>query len=803
MAGMKDIAVQSSMPKEPNHEWVESIINCRGAHQANQSQTEKPPQINGISQMLRDTYDFGKYYEPRFVSIGPNHYGSPKLQEGQNFKPIIANKFVSNDRQQLQALYEKLFERMEEVKECYGENLKSKFDKEKLAEIMLLDGCFILYYIKCVQGGKIYKHNLEMKSHVIAFVQRDLFLLENQLPFFVLGVLMDNSKILEKDQWMQNINVFIQNNTMAPQNKEWKELQPLNYDMERPATHLLELLHQRMVSPIYYMYTRPNTVRFTFRGLTELTAVGIQLKPANKGHLTEIDYDSSTATLKIPSITVDESTKSKLLNLIAYEMCPDAQSDLVFTNYTCFMDLLIDNPEDVKKLRSQQILQNCLHSDHDVAQIFNEIGANLVSIPYCYKYEILLKNIQRDYEDKKRRYMAEFRAEHCKNPWTIFAFFGAIFALLLTGTQTYFQIWQEVFYGVYGIIIKLQSSYCHQGNIGIELPCWRLKMDEDVSIESCMLLDFDRLGRILAFRYEDEACQSQNEKPPIAGIYRIPQMLRDNNKFGKYYKPRYHLFLPTDSRQVLGMIMLLDGCFILYYIKCVVEERISRSDLKMIGHVIAIVQEDLFLLENQLPFFVLRLLMRNSTILTEDQWMQKISMFIQKNIMTSEKNEVEPLNYEMERPANLLELLHQRMVDPAPGSYKYTQSKPERFTFPSLKQLTAVGIQLKPGHTNRLTEIDYDSSTATLKIPSITVDESTKSKLLNLIAYEMCPDTHSDLVFTTYVFLMDLFIRDPDDVKELCSANILHNFLHSDGEVAQLFNEIGANWGLVPLTYKR
>ncbi|KAA8516937.1 hypothetical protein F0562_017245 [Nyssa sinensis] len=419
MAGMKDIAVQSSMPKEPNHEeWVESIINCRGAHQANQSQTEKPPRINRISQMLRDTYDYGKYYEPRFVSIGPYHYGNPKLQEGQNLKPIIANKFVSNDRQQLQALYEKLFEKIEEVKECYGENLNSKFDKEKLAEMMLLDGCFILYYIKCVLREKIYKRSLAMKSHVIAFVRRDLILLENQLPFFVLGVLMDNSKILKKDQWMQNINVFIQNNTMTPQNKEWKELQPLNYDMERPATHLLELLHRRMVSPIYYMYTQSKPVRFTFHGLKELTAVGIQLKPANTGQLTEIDYDSSTATLKIPSITVDESTKSKLLNLIAYEMCPDAQSDLVFTTYTCFMDSLIDNPEDVKKLRSQKILQNCLHSDHYVAQIFNEIGANLVSIPYFYKYENLWEKIQKDYEDKKRRYMAEFRAEYLVSFWT-------------------------------------------------------------------------------------------------------------------------------------------------------------------------------------------------------------------------------------------------------------------------------------------------------------------------------------------------------------------------------------------------
>uniref|UniRef100_A0A5B7B9X5 Uncharacterized protein n=1 Tax=Davidia involucrata TaxID=16924 RepID=A0A5B7B9X5_DAVIN len=441
-----DGATQSSMTKEPNicHEkWSESIINSEGADGESQSQTEKPPRIRRVPQMLRDTKDFEKYYEPRFVSIGPCHYGKPELQQGENLKPLIANKFVSNDRQQLEDLYKKLLKNIKEVRECYDEKLKSELDDQKLAEMMLLDGCFVLYYIKCVAEEKIYISQLKMKSHVITFVRQDLFLLENQLPFFVLEVLMKNSrKTLTEDQWMQKINVFIQKNIMAPQNTELKEVQTL------PPAHLLELLHRRMVPPRCYIYTQSKSVRFAFRSLKELTTVGIQLEPIETDHVTEIGYDRSI--LKIPCITVDESTRSKLLNLMAYEMCPDTPGELEFTTYVFFMNSFIDNADDVKELRSAKILQqNCLHSDDDVAQLFNDIGANLGSIPFTYNYETFTKKIQYDYEEKKkrydndkmRRYMEDFLAQYFKNPWTVFALIGAVLALLFTGIQTCFQVW--------------------------------------------------------------------------------------------------------------------------------------------------------------------------------------------------------------------------------------------------------------------------------------------------------------------------------------------------------------------------
>ena len=54
--------------------------------------------------------------------------------------------------------------------------------------MMFLDGCFVLQFM--YSTAKNNRGDMGMKSHTIAFVHRDIFLLENQLPFLVLKALM-------------------------------------------------------------------------------------------------------------------------------------------------------------------------------------------------------------------------------------------------------------------------------------------------------------------------------------------------------------------------------------------------------------------------------------------------------------------------------------------------------------------------------------------------------------------------------------------------------------------------------------
>lgn len=122
-----------------------------------------------------------------------------------------------------------------------------------------------------------------------------------------------------------------------------------------------------------------------FRSVTELMAAGISLKPSESCNLSEaIKFYGGffAAELELPPLKIDDSTESKFLNLIAYEMCPDnIKANYEITSYIAFLDSLIDYPNDVKALRSAKIFHNFLGCDEDVAKVFNRIGTLLVDNP--------------------------------------------------------------------------------------------------------------------------------------------------------------------------------------------------------------------------------------------------------------------------------------------------------------------------------------------------------------------------------------------------------------------------------------
>ena len=131
---------------------------------------------------------------------------------------------------------------------------------------------------------------------------------------------------------------------------------------------------------------------------------------------------------------MDDSTGRKFFNLIAYKMCPDFENDYAVTSYISFLDSLIDEASDVKMLRKAGILYNCLGSDDEVAQVFNEIGTDLV--PNIEIYSEVKSQIQDLYKKQGRTWIPQVLHEHFSSPWTLTAFFGALLVLALTIIQT-------------------------------------------------------------------------------------------------------------------------------------------------------------------------------------------------------------------------------------------------------------------------------------------------------------------------------------------------------------------------------
>jgi hypothetical protein len=68
----------------------------------------------------------------------------------------------------------------------YIEGESNQLKNEEFAQMMFFDGCFILQFLFCLLKQP---EKLKMSSHDVVSVARDLFLLENQLPFEVLNEL--------------------------------------------------------------------------------------------------------------------------------------------------------------------------------------------------------------------------------------------------------------------------------------------------------------------------------------------------------------------------------------------------------------------------------------------------------------------------------------------------------------------------------------------------------------------------------------------------------------------------------------
>ncbi|KAG6675520.1 hypothetical protein I3843_15G101300 [Carya illinoinensis] len=436
-------------------------VMAAGENAKNQPQTAPTPKLQKVKFLLRDNKNFAKFYEPRVVSLGPIHHGKEKYRLGEKYKLGLTKDFVTESCENvtIEDLYKKIEEEIKALRECFEEEVTKPYDNGGLAWILFVDGCAVLQYIYYAVKEKFTEKSIKRAS--VAFWQQDLFLLENQLPYRLLESLMSLSKMKGKfrssirDFIKKNHNMVLEGGQQLPGNRERSE------DSEPPPTHLLDLLRTSLLGPPgSQTKTKKSKIERkdpewqSYRNLQELKAAGIIVKRScikTGNYLRSISFarkwinllpgkyfNLHTGHISLPPMIVDDSTRPKFLNMIAYEMCLDFYNDFGVTSYISFLDSLIDEASDVKDLRKARVLYNFLGSDEEVAQLFNEIGTDLV--PDLKAYKDVKYQIQECYDNTWMKFTAEFFHYHFRNSWTGLASLGALFALFLGATQTWFAV---------------------------------------------------------------------------------------------------------------------------------------------------------------------------------------------------------------------------------------------------------------------------------------------------------------------------------------------------------------------------
>ena len=213
-AQIHSISIQTSSTLEARFETVKKV----GEDVKNHSPS---PKIQKVMFLLRDQQDFKKYYEPRVVSFGPIHHGYEKYQLGERYKLLLTYEFVNGNGKKINVLYGKIEDNIKELRECFKEEVTKAYDDEALAWLLFVDGCAILQYIYCATKDQF--KQLNIKTDSVTFMQQDLFLLENQLPYRLLKWLMGLSK-MEKEL-RESIETYVAHHCMAPDDQQLKQQQ--------------------------------------------------------------------------------------------------------------------------------------------------------------------------------------------------------------------------------------------------------------------------------------------------------------------------------------------------------------------------------------------------------------------------------------------------------------------------------------------------------------------------------------------------------------------------------------------------
>ncbi|KAB5519357.1 hypothetical protein DKX38_023676 [Salix brachista] len=256
--------------------------------------------------------------------------------------------------------------------------------------------------------------------------------------------------------WLMRLIVTVKKRLASASGYNWQLK-----SAQQPA-HLLELLHSLFIcshkskvksSPrrygccLSYLVTcckkiipaKPERGHYLYSSAKNLKKVGIHFMPSQTSGLMDVKFKSSFfyGTVKLPTLTIDVSTKPLLLNLVAYETSA-VLNQLSVTSYICFMDSLIDDADDVKELRSKGIIVNFLGTDQQVADLFNKMGSSLE--PDTSVYNDVKREINKQYESTLKKWVAEMQRTYFRSPWAFLAFAAAAVGLALTATQVYYTI---------------------------------------------------------------------------------------------------------------------------------------------------------------------------------------------------------------------------------------------------------------------------------------------------------------------------------------------------------------------------
>ncbi|KAJ0969292.1 hypothetical protein J5N97_022169 [Dioscorea zingiberensis] len=370
---------------------------------------------------------------PQVVSFGPYHHGKANLKRIEDYKPKVLVHFLLKAGRPLTDFITAIEQVLEELRGSY-DHLEDEWikDEEGFVKLMITDGCFMLEILRLdpATGDKSYPDHdpifsLHGALHKLPYIKRDMLMLENQIPLLVLKVLMQVEAV-GKSRQQQVTDVKINELVYNFYNKK------TNGQGGPLGLHVLDLYRKSMIitggksrSPV----TDKSSGIEAMQTAVKLRECGVRFRKSGDN---SISFDNGE--LKLPILSIDDSTKSIFLNLMAFEhLHVGVRSEI--SSYLCFMDKLVDSEQDVHLLAKKGIIKNAVGSEKAVAEILNSLTEEITLDP-TNEFEDVSDKVFKYSQKKIHKWGAILRHQHFNNPWSGLAVITAILLLVMTAVQT-------------------------------------------------------------------------------------------------------------------------------------------------------------------------------------------------------------------------------------------------------------------------------------------------------------------------------------------------------------------------------
>ncbi|KAK9110685.1 hypothetical protein Sjap_018745 [Stephania japonica] len=359
------------------------------------------------------------------------------------------------------------------ARDSYAEGF-SDIESNDFVLMMILDGCFIiqLLLLFTLSDKEYVDDPLFTTRWMMPVLQRDLQMLENQLPYFVLEKLFQLT-VLSKSTHTSTTGTTTSSLSLAhlilnffdpllPRQQEIleKRIEFLTNDGKYQFHHhMLGLFRSTFLSSIIKKKPSPRNQPqvqhdrgeqkevhhipppadklVMIHCATELQEAGVKFDKRIGYDLLDVDFHKGR--LRIPHLLVDDSTIPVFLNFMAYEQCVE-KARSYFTHYVLFFDSLVNSSKDVEILHYRGVMSHVLGSDEEVANLLNNLCRQVVfDVDDCYLADVL-ERVNKYYEKRWHKWGAQFHHEYLRNPWTSISVAAAAILLVLTVIQTVFSI---------------------------------------------------------------------------------------------------------------------------------------------------------------------------------------------------------------------------------------------------------------------------------------------------------------------------------------------------------------------------